>query len=122
MVKTKKQAQKQAEAAAPYVRRLLEDRYVQQQLQNAASGLRGAYGRVRNRGTDATEDKKFYGNLRQAASSIRNAATAMQSPKPKPKRRVQKLAAAALAGGSAFLVAKQQKTRSQNGGSGTSSS
>jgi hypothetical protein len=121
MANTKKQAKKQAESAAPYVRRLLEDRYVQEQLQSAAASLRGAYGRVRRRGTGAAEDKKLYGNLRQAASSMRNVANAMQRPKPRPKRRVQKVAAAGLAAGSALLVARQQKSRPGGGGdSGTS--
>jgi|SRR5437588_3133967 len=121
MASTKKQAKKQAQSAAPYARRLLEDRYVQEQLQSAVAGLRGAYGRVRRRGTGAAEDKKLYGNLRQAASSMRNVATAMQRPKPQPKRRLQKLAAAGLAAGSALLVAKQQKARPSSGaGSGGS--
>lgn len=109
MAKTKKQAK----SAIPYVQRLFEDRYVQDQLRSAAGGLRGAYARVRRGGGQATEDKKLYGNLRQAATSIRNAATALQRPKAQPKRRFQKVAAAALAGGSALLVAKQQKARSE---------
>lgn len=120
MASTKKQAKKQAESAAPYVRRLLEDRYVQEQLQSALAGARGAYERIRHRGTAAAEDKKLYGNLRQAASSMRNVANAMQRPKPQPKRRFQKLAAAGLAAGSALLVARQQKGRPGGGGSGGS--
>ena len=120
MAKTKKQAKKQAEAGIPYVRRLMEDRYVHEQLRSAAGGLRGAYSRVRSRGAKATEDKKLYGNLRQAASSIRNATTAVARPEPEPKRRFQKVAAAALAGGSALLVIKQQKTQPKGaGGSGS---
>jgi hypothetical protein len=121
MATTKKKAKKQAETAAPYAKRLLEDRYVQEQLQSAVAGLRGAYGRVRRRGTSAAEDKKLYGNLRQAASSIRNVATAMQRPKPQPKRRLQKVAAAGLAAGSAVLVARQQKGRPGSGGGSASS-
>lgn len=120
MANTKKQAKKQAESAAPYVRRLLEDRYIQEQLRSAIAGMRGAYGRVRRRGTHAAEDKKLYGHLRQAASSARNVARALQRPKPQPKkRRLPKLAAAALAGGGALAVAKQQKGRSNGGGSGS---
>jgi hypothetical protein len=115
MTKTKKQAKKQAKAAMPYIQRLAEDRYVQEQLRTAAAGLRGAYTRARRGGTEATQDKKLYGNLRQAATSIRNAATALQRPKAAPKRRFQKVAAAALAGGSALMVAKQQKSRPKSG-------
>jgi hypothetical protein len=102
-------AKKQAKATAPYVRRLLEDEHVQEQLRTAASGLRAAYGRVRRQGGKAAEDKRLYANLRQAATSIRGAATAVQRPKPEPRRRLQKTAAAALAGGIALFVFKQQK-------------
>jgi ferric-dicitrate binding protein FerR (iron transport regulator) len=102
-------ANKQAKSAAPYIQRLLEDKHVQEQLRNAVGGLRGAYTRATRKGGKAAEDKKLYANLRQSATSIRNAAAALQRPKAQPKRRAQKVAAAALAGGGALLVIKQQK-------------
>jgi ferric-dicitrate binding protein FerR (iron transport regulator) len=106
MAKTKK-----AQSALPYARRLLEDEYVQEQLRNAAQGLRTVYERARKERGKATEDKHLYGNLRHAATSIRNAATALQRPKPKPKkRRARKLAAFGFAvGGCAWLVMWLQK-------------
>ena len=116
MARTEKQAKKQAESAIPYVQRLLEDRYVQEQLRTAAGGFRGAYSRLRRGVGQAAEDKQLYGNLREAATSFRNAITALQRPKPQPKRRVPKLAAAALAGGSALLVLKQQKAQPETAG------
>ena len=115
-------AKKQAKATLPYIRRVVEDEHLQEHLRNAVGGLRGAYTRAKGQRGGATEDKKVYANLRQAATSIRNAASTLQQPKPQPKRRFQKLAAAALAGGSALLVFKQQKGQSNTAASsGTSS-
>ena len=101
----------QAKSALPYVRQLLEDEYVQAELRSAAEGLRTVYDRTRKKGAKATEDKRVYGNLRRAATSIRNAATALQQPKPQPKRRrVGKVVTIAFAvGGCVALTMKLQK-------------
>lgn len=109
----KKKAKKQAETTLPYIRRVLEDERLQEQLRNAAGGLRGAYSRARGQGAKAVEDKRLYDNLRLAAISIRQAATGLQKPRPEPKRRMKKLAAVVLASGSALLVVKQQKSQSK---------
>lgn len=107
MAKTKKA---KAKSALPYARRLLEDEYVQEQLRSAAGGLRAAYDRALRQRADATEDKRLYRNLRQAATSVRNAATALQRPKPEPKRRLRKVAVLAVAvGGCALLAMKLQR-------------
>ena len=115
-------AKKQAKATLPYIRRVVEDEHLQEHLRNAVGGLRRAYTRAKGQRGGATEDKKFYANLRQAATSIRNAASTLQQPKPQPKRRFQKLAAAALADGSALLVFKQQKGQSNTAASSDTSS
>jgi ferric-dicitrate binding protein FerR (iron transport regulator) len=108
MAKTKK-----AKSTLPYARRLLEDEYVQEQLRNAVGGLRTAYQRARKERGKATEDKHLYNNIRHAATSIRNAATALQRPKPKPKRRLGRVAILAVAiGGCAGLVIWLQKHQS----------
>jgi hypothetical protein len=113
---SKKHAKKKAEPAVPYIRRVLEDEYVQEQLRSAASGLRAVYQRASRQGGQAAEDKRLYGNLRQAATSIRKAATALQRPKPEPKRRGRKVATAALAAGAgALLISKRQKGNSEGG-------
>jgi hypothetical protein len=107
---SKKDAKKKAASSVPYIQRLLEDEYVQEQLRNAASGLRAVYRRASRRGGQAAEDKRLYGNLRQAATSIRKATLALQRPKPEPKRRGRKIATAALAaGGGALLIFKRRK-------------
>jgi hypothetical protein len=108
---SKKHAKKQAESAVPYIRRLLEDEYVQEQLRSAASGLRAVYQRASRQGGQAAEDKRLYANLRQAATSVRRATTALQRPKPAPKHRGRKIAIMALiGGGGAVLIIKRRKS------------
>jgi ferric-dicitrate binding protein FerR (iron transport regulator) len=98
---------KQAKSAIPYVRRLAEDDYVQAQLRNATSRLRAAYVRTRQRRGRAVEDKKLYDNLREAATSMRKAASRLQR-KPQPKRRGRKIAAVAITGGGAALLLRRR--------------
>jgi ferric-dicitrate binding protein FerR (iron transport regulator) len=108
---------KKAKSALPYARQLLEDEYVQEQLRSAAAGLRTAYERTRKKRAKATEDKRLYNSLRHSATSIRNAAIALQRPKPKPKRRFRKVAVLLFAvGGSAWLTMKLQKQQSSASG------
>src|SRR5690348_9428678 len=105
-----------AASALPYARRLIEDEYVQEQLRNAAGGLRAAYERARKERAQATDDKRLYGHLREAATSIRKAGVALQGPKAKPKRRVRKVAILAFAmGGTALLTLKLQKQQADTG-------
>lgn len=99
-----------AKSALPYIERLLEDDYVQEQLRNAAVGLRAAYLRAREQRSRAAQDKRLYRSLRQAATAVSNATTALQRPKPQPKRRVPRIAAIAVAAGAgAWLTMKMQK-------------
>src|SRR5579884_1691495 len=59
-----------------YLRRLAGNEYVQNQLGNAAEALSKAYRRVARGGSEAVEDKQLYSHLREAATSVRNAARA----------------------------------------------
>lgn len=102
-----------AKAALPYIQRVLEDEFVQEQLRNAALGARAAYVRARRQRSQAADDKALYRNLRQAATSLRNATIALQRPEPPPKRRIRKTAAVGLAiGGCVWLTMKLQKLQS----------
>lgn len=102
-----------AKAALPYLQRVLEDEFAQEQLRNAVGGMRAAYVRARTQRSQAAGDKALYSNLRQAATSIRNAAVALQRPEP-PKRRMRKAAGFGLGlGGCVLLTMKLQKLQSQ---------
>src|SRR5216110_3509894 len=105
---------KPPKSPAHYLQRLVEDDYVQEQLRTAATGLRAAYDRVARKRTKAAEDKKLYGNLQQAATSIRNALIALKRPEPKPQHRVRKvLTAVAVVGGGALLIATRVRKQAQ---------
>ncbi len=98
-----------AKATLPYVQRLLQDEYVQEQLREAVVGLRNAYGRAARKRSQAPEDKKLYDSLRRAATSIRNATMALRKPEPPPKRRGRKLLIIAVAAGAAAMLTRLGK-------------
>lgn len=98
---------RQARSAIPYVQRLAEDDYLQEQLSNAATRLSEAYRRARRKRSRVVEDKKLYANLREAAMSIRKAASRLR-PEPEPSHRGRKAAVAALAAGGAAVVVKRR--------------
>src|SRR4051794_33689364 len=102
--KTAKKAKK-AKATVPYIRRLVEDEHVHGHLRDAAAGIRNAYGRVSSKRGKAAEDKMLYRNLREVATSIRQATLALRR-RPEPKRRGRKLLLLALAGVGAAVVVK----------------
>jgi hypothetical protein len=100
---------KKAKTAVPYVRRLAEDEQVQKHVRDASAGLRQAYGRVARKRGRAVEDKKLYGHLRGAATSVRQGALALQRGQPDRKRRGRKVVLVAVAGGAAALIASRRR-------------
>ena len=99
---------KRAKATAPYIRRAVEDEYVQDQLRNAVSRLRDVYGRISKKQAAAAEDKRMYRSLQEAAVSIRKAVGRIEEP-PKPKHRLRNLLIVGVAGGGALLALKRSR-------------
>lgn len=107
----------QAKSALPYIQRVVEDEYVQDQLRSAVSGARAAYLRARKQRTQVVEDKRLYRNLRQAATALQKATGALSPPQPEPTHRARKLAVVALAmGATVLLTMKLQKQQSRRAG------
>jgi hypothetical protein len=103
-----------AKAAFPYIQRVLEDEYVQEQLRSAVTGARAAYLRAREQRTQVVQDKGLYRNLRQATTALQRATGALSSPQPEPKQRGRKVAFLALAmGATVLLTMKLQQHQSQ---------
>jgi len=76
-----------AEKAGTYAQRLIENEYVQENLAQAANNLRAAYRRASKRRVEPTTDEKLRRQVRQAALSLKEAASALQSGRRKPKKR-----------------------------------
>ena len=85
---------KQAQAAAmkarnnPYVRRIMEDEDLRQNMTDAYTSARKAYGRLSN-GKSPTkqifDDKKLQKELKSVAESVKDAGYALRGPKKKKK-------------------------------------
>jgi hypothetical protein len=108
-----------AKQALPYLRGLADDEYVQEQVRNALDGLASVSRRIARKRGRAAEDKKLYDNLRQAATSVRNASHALQRRKAKPKRRGRRIVAAvAVGGGVAVVISERERIKSAFGADG----
>jgi hypothetical protein len=93
MAKAKKKAQKAQSAAVsarnnPYVRRILEDEDLRTNIVDAYESARKAYGRLSNGKSPSKQifdDKKLQKEIKNAASSVRDASVALREA-PKKKR------------------------------------
>jgi hypothetical protein len=85
-------ARKAAEGAFgnPYVRRVIEDAELRENVRTAYESARAAYGRLSNgkpAGKQILENKKLHKEVKQAADALRDAGTALRDgPKKKRKR------------------------------------
>ena len=77
-------------AGSPYLQRLIEDEELRGNLLAAYGLARSAYGRVNN-GKPATqalfEDKKLQRELKEAATALRDASSALREPPKRTRRR-----------------------------------
>jgi adenylosuccinate synthase len=91
-----------------YVQRLIEDDELRDNLRNAFESARKAYTRMSNgKGPvkAVTEDKKVQRELREAATSLKDAAESLRGKKK--KRRKGRLFLVALIGGAVALAASE---------------
>ena len=70
-----------------YGQRLLDNNYVQENLAQAAESLRAAYHRASKRRVEPTRDEKLRRQVREAARSFAEAASALKADLQKPKRK-----------------------------------
>jgi adenylosuccinate synthase len=93
-----------------YVQRLVEDDELRDNLRNAFESARKAYTRMSNgKGPvkAVTEDKKVQRDLREAATSLKDAADSLRGGKKKKKRGKRRLILMALVGGAIALAASE---------------
>jgi hypothetical protein len=77
-----------ADAARPYVQRLIEDDDLRDNIRDAYESARDAYDRALNgKGpSKLLDDKKLQGNLRDAADSLQAVAETLREPEKRKKR------------------------------------
>ena len=76
--------------SSEYLKRLMEDEQLRENLLSAYGAARSAYGRVSNgkpAGKALMEDRKLQRELAEAASALKEASFAFRQPAPKPKRK-----------------------------------
>jgi hypothetical protein len=108
-------ARRRARSATPYLQRLIESDDLQLQLRTAAERIGDVYGRVARQGTRATEDKRMYASMREAATSIRRAVGELTEPPRRSRRRLRKLLGISLGVGAAALAARALSSRMRGG-------
>jgi hypothetical protein len=113
MAQAKKKAKKAAAQARanPYLRRLAEDEDLRQNIVDAYEAARKAYGRLSN-GKSPTkqifDDKKLQKEIKNAASSVRDASVALrESPKKKKRGGFGKVLLVGIAGAGVALAVSE---------------
>jgi hypothetical protein len=107
-------ASKRVDKAGTYAQRLIENEYVQENLAQAATNLRAAMRRASKRRVEPTRDEKLRRQLREAALSLREAWSALQTGRRKPKKRRGRRVLLVLvlgAGAAAAVVASNEELR-----------
>jgi hypothetical protein len=111
--KSSKAAQARAAAEGawsnPYVRRVIEDAELRENVRTALSNAKAAYTRLQNgkpAGKQLFGDKKLHKEMRQAAEALRDAGAALSEGPMKPKRRggIGKLLLVGIVGGGLALA------------------
>ena len=89
-----------------YVQRLVEDDELRDNLRTAFESVKNAFNRIDDKGPvkALTDDKKTQKELKEAASSLRDAADALRGGKKKKRRGLGKLLLVALVGGGLALA------------------
>jgi hypothetical protein len=74
----------------PYIGRLLEDEYVQEQIGQAITGLRQSSRRAKAQSaSDALKDRRLRRQLRESIDSLIEARRAVTQPPPRKRHRVR---------------------------------
>ena len=97
----------QAVRSNAYVQRLIEDEELRANLRTAFDSAKRAYGRMNGKGpTKALEDKKVQRELREAATSLREAADGLRGKKKKSGRRGRLLVVGIVGGALALALSE----------------
>jgi hypothetical protein len=76
-----------ATRVGPYLQRLIDNDYAQDNLRQAAASIQAAYERASKRRVKVSRDEKLRRQVRDATRSVSEAAAALRANRKKPKRR-----------------------------------
>jgi adenylosuccinate synthase len=90
-----------------YVQRLMEDEELRENLRNAFTSAKNAYGRINGKGpAKAFDDKKTQRELKDAATSLKEASDQLRGVKKRKKRKGRLLLLAIVGAGAALALSE----------------
>ena len=90
-----------------YVQRLMEDEELRENLRNAFTSAKTAYGRINGKGpAKALDDKKTQREIKDAATSLKEASDQLRGVKKRKKRKGRLLLLALVGAGAALALSE----------------
>jgi adenylosuccinate synthase len=90
-----------------YVQRFIEDEELRENIRNAFTSAKKAYGRINGKGpAKALDDKKVQRELKDAASSLKDAADSLRGAKRKRRRKGRLLLVGVVGAGLALALSE----------------
>jgi hypothetical protein len=95
-----------------YVQRFIEDEELRENVRNAFTSAKKAYGRINGKGpVKALDDKKVQRELKDAASSLKDAADSLRNGKKKKRRKGRLLVVALVGAGLALALSEDLRKK-----------
>jgi adenylosuccinate synthase len=95
-----------------YVQRFIEDEELRENVRNAFTSAKKAYGRINGKGpVKALDDKKVQRELKEAATSLKDAADSLRGGKKKKRRKGRLLLIALVGAGLALALSEDLRKK-----------
>ena len=95
-----------------YVQRFIEDEELRENVRNAFVSAKKAYGRINGKGpVKALDDKKVQRELKEAATSLKDAADSLRGGKKKKRRKGRLLMVALVGAGLALALSEDLRKK-----------
>ena len=95
-----------------YVQRFVEDEELRENVRNALVSAKKAYGRINGKGpVEALDDKKVQRELKDAASSLKDASDALRGGKKRKRRKGRLLLVAFVGAGLALALSEDLRKK-----------
>jgi hypothetical protein len=95
-----------------YVQRFIEDEELRENVRNAFVSAKKAYGRINGKGpVKALDDKKVQRELKEAATSLKDAADSLRGGKKKKRRKGRLLLVALVGAGLALALSEDLRKK-----------